>query len=112
MNNVITETIEPIWGHSYRYEINGNIPRDGVNPLGDLIADAMREHEKTDIAFVNVGTIRAEIEKAGPVTYKDLYSILPLGNYNRIGKMNAMQLKRYWKYRTSTLDYQQCSFLV
>ena len=65
MNNVITETIEPIWGHSYRYEINGNIPRDGVNPLGDLIADAMREHEKTDIAFVNVGTIRAEIEKAG-----------------------------------------------
>ena len=74
MNNVITETIEPIWGHSYRYEINGNIPRDGVNPLGDLIADAMREHEKTDIAFVNVGTIR---EKAGPVTYKDLYSILP-----------------------------------
>lgn len=94
MNNVITETIEPIWGHSYRYEINGNIPRDGVNPLGDLIADAMREHEKTDIAFVNVGTIRAEIEKAGPVTYKDLYSILPLGNYNRIGKMNAMQLKK------------------
>ena len=70
MNNVITETIEPIWGHSYRYEINGNIPRDGVNPLGDLIADAMREHEKTDIAFVNVGTIRAEIEKAGPVTYR------------------------------------------
>ena len=37
MNNVITETIEPIWGHSYRYEINGNIPRDGVNPLGDLV---------------------------------------------------------------------------
>ncbi|EEM86062.1 hypothetical protein [Bacillus thuringiensis] len=44
MNNVITETIEPLWGHSYRYEINGKIPCDGVNP--DVYADKRRSHEK------------------------------------------------------------------
>lgn len=94
---VIAYTNHPISMDSYRNEYNGKIPRDGASPLGDLIADAMRAHERTDIAFVNIGTIRAEIQQSGEITYGDLYEILPLGNFNKISKMDAKQIKQVFE---------------
>ena len=53
---------------------------DGETALGNLIADGMKAATKTDFAFMNVGGIRDEIKKAGPITWGDLFAIQPFGN--------------------------------
>jgi 5'-nucleotidase len=51
----------------------------GESAMGNLIADAQRWEMGTDFAFVNPGSIRADIE-AGPVTWEDLFHVQPFGN--------------------------------
>ncbi|MEY2192946.1 bifunctional 2',3'-cyclic-nucleotide 2'-phosphodiesterase/3'-nucleotidase [Neobacillus sp. BF23-41] len=53
---------------------------DGETALGNLIADGMKAATNTDFAFINVGGIRDEIKKAGPITWGDLFAIQPFGN--------------------------------
>ncbi|WP_426451407.1 5'-nucleotidase C-terminal domain-containing protein [Paenibacillus sp. S-38] len=77
---------------SFRYAVNGSQVRDGVTPIGNSVTDAMRWSEKSDIAFTNIGGLRAEID-AGDVTYGKLFEVLPFGNYNRTGTMTAKQIK-------------------
>lgn len=47
--------------------------------LGRLIADAIRAAASSDVAFVNRGGIRRDL-LAGPVTYGELFELLPFGN--------------------------------
>jgi 5'-nucleotidase len=51
----------------------------GESALGNLIADALRTATGADLAFVNPGGIRTCIP-AGPVTWGDLFAVLPCGN--------------------------------
>lgn len=51
----------------------------GESALGDLIADAQRETSGADIAFMNPGGIRTDIQQ-GSVTYGDLYDVQPFDN--------------------------------
>jgi 5'-nucleotidase len=51
----------------------------GESALGNLIADAQRATLKTDFAFMNPGGIRTDVS-AGPVTYRDLFTVQPFGN--------------------------------
>lgn len=55
------------------------IIRNRETNLGDLCADAYRTLLGADIAFVNGGGIRANIEK-GDVTYGDIIAVHPFGN--------------------------------
>ena len=48
----------------------------GESPAGDLVADAQQYYAKTQLAFVNTGSIRAGL-LAGPVTYGDLFTMQP-----------------------------------
>ncbi len=48
----------------------------GESAAGDLIADAQRAYAKTQLAFVNTGSVRAGLS-AGPVTYGDLFTMQP-----------------------------------
>ncbi|MDQ2838389.1 MAG: alkaline phosphatase family protein [Actinomycetota bacterium] len=48
----------------------------GESPPGDLIADSQRAYAKTQLAFVNTGSVRAGLA-AGPVTYGDLFTMQP-----------------------------------
>jgi 2',3'-cyclic-nucleotide 2'-phosphodiesterase (5'-nucleotidase family)/predicted AlkP superfamily phosphohydrolase/phosphomutase len=48
----------------------------GESPAGDLIADSQRWFAKTQLAFVNTGSVRAGL-RAGPVTYGDLFTMQP-----------------------------------
>jgi 5'-nucleotidase len=56
-------------------------------PLGDLIADAMLESTKADIAFMNPGGIRADLlakrdgRPDGSVTYAEAFDVQPFGNH-------------------------------
>ncbi|CAH0344577.1 bifunctional 2',3'-cyclic-nucleotide 2'-phosphodiesterase/3'-nucleotidase [Bacillus sp. CECT 9360] len=49
------------------------------SPLGNLIADSMRDDLKSDFAFMNPGGIRADIPQ-GTITYAELAKIQPFGN--------------------------------
>lgn len=51
----------------------------GESPLGDLIADAQRTFADADLAFMNPGGIRADIE-AGETTYGELFAVQPFDN--------------------------------
>jgi 5'-nucleotidase len=51
----------------------------GESTLGDLIADAQAEATGTQLAFMNAGGIRADLD-AGDITYNDLFTIQPFGN--------------------------------
>jgi 5'-nucleotidase len=51
----------------------------GESTLGDLIADAQREQQGTQMAFMNPGGIRADLP-AGAITYNNLFTIQPFGN--------------------------------
>jgi 5'-nucleotidase len=51
----------------------------GESTLGDLIADAQRSQQATQMAFMNPGGIRADLP-AGDVTYNNLFTIQPFGN--------------------------------
>jgi 2',3'-cyclic-nucleotide 2'-phosphodiesterase (5'-nucleotidase family) len=54
--------------------------RDGDTPLGNFVADALREAGGADLAIQNVGGIRAGLP-AGDVTTGDLYAVLPFDNH-------------------------------
>ncbi len=60
--------------------ILADMKRDGQQyALGNLVADAMREAGRSDIAVMNNGGIRANL-LAGDVNYGRLYEVQPFGN--------------------------------
>jgi 5'-nucleotidase len=53
--------------------------RDGEGALGDLLTDSLREMERADIALLNPGGLRADIEP-GELTYGKVYETLPFND--------------------------------
>ncbi|MFT3922985.1 MAG: bifunctional metallophosphatase/5'-nucleotidase [Myxococcales bacterium] len=51
----------------------------GESALGNLIADSQRAEAGADIALMNPGGIRADLD-AGPITWGELFTIQPFGN--------------------------------
>jgi 5'-nucleotidase / UDP-sugar diphosphatase len=66
---VVIAQLQDKWETQYRTESN----------IGDWFADAMRNRMKTDVAFLNSGGIRKNLD-AGPVRKMDIYEILPFDN--------------------------------
>ena len=71
-------------------------PRD-ENGIGNMIGDAFVEYGKkqgwkTDVAFYNAAGVRAPLT-AGPVTYGQLYSVLPFENTIVSVDLTGVQLK-------------------
>lgn len=63
----------------------------GESVLGDLIADEQRQATKADIAFMNGGGIRENIE-AGDVTWGQLFAVQPFNNMLYTVKMTGQQV--------------------
>ncbi|UXH44004.1 5'-nucleotidase C-terminal domain-containing protein [Rossellomorea vietnamensis] len=86
----------------------------GERPIGNLIADSHRENMHTDIAFMNPGGIRANLDE-GELTWGDLYTMLPFGtNLVKLSLTGAEikeALEQQWTgnfqtiMQTSGLDY-------
>jgi 2',3'-cyclic-nucleotide 2'-phosphodiesterase (5'-nucleotidase family) len=58
-----------------------DLPRDGNQyHLADLVADAVRAAAAADVGLVNNTGIRAPLS-AGPVSWGQLYEVLPFGNF-------------------------------
>ncbi|MHC5036412.1 MAG: bifunctional metallophosphatase/5'-nucleotidase [Planctomycetota bacterium] len=69
----------PIGEVAHRLDRSGRRYSGVSTPLGNLLADLMREAGKADIAFHNRTGIR-EILPEGPVTLRDVYKVCPFGN--------------------------------
>ena len=52
---------------------------DAQSLMGNTITDAMRNEVNADFAFLNLGGVRADI-KSGPVTYRDIFAVMPFDN--------------------------------
>jgi 5'-nucleotidase len=53
--------------------------RHRESPLGNLVADALKDAAQADVALINGGGIRAGFE-AGPLTYEALFKTFPFDN--------------------------------
>ena len=56
-----------------------SVSRIGESPLGDVLADALRNATKTQVSFMNTGGIRTSL-KPGTLTYAELFSVSPFQN--------------------------------
>jgi 5'-nucleotidase len=61
------------------------------SPLGNLIADALREAIGADFALMNAGGIRAELRE-GDLTYSDLFEVSPFDNYPTVVKLTGAEI--------------------
>lgn len=66
---------------------------DAQSPMGNTIVDAMRYMVNADFAFLNLGGVRAEI-KSGPVSYRDIFDVMPFDNMLISFKCDGATLKR------------------
>ncbi|WP_282142397.1 bifunctional metallophosphatase/5'-nucleotidase [Cytobacillus oceanisediminis] len=80
--------------------------RSGESALGNLIADSQRAAMNTDLAFINPGGIRADID-AGRVTWGNLYVVLPFSNQlvkmNLTGSQIRDILNQQWQPNTTRI---------
>jgi 5'-nucleotidase len=63
------------------------------SPLGSLLADTLRAMTHADVALVNPGGLRADLRK-GPLTYGEVYEVMPFENQVATLVLSAEQLKR------------------
>ena len=52
---------------------------DAQSPMGNTIVESMKYMVDADFSFLNLGGVRAEI-KYGPVTYRDIFQVMPFDN--------------------------------
>ena len=66
--------------------------RKAETNLGDFCADAFRDQSGADIAFMNGGGIRADVE-AGEITYNDLLNVFPFSNTMCVAEVTGSQIR-------------------
>ena len=78
--------------------------RNNEAPIGNLIADAMREGAQTDVAIQHSGGIRGgKILPPGPISALTLNSILPFGNNVCVVEVTGKELKNIMEVSAASL---------
>jgi 5'-nucleotidase len=72
---------------------NTRVDRACNMPAGELIADAMLEATRADIAFMNGGGVRSPGFGAGEITYAQAFTVQPFGNSLVTLTLTGQQLK-------------------
>jgi 5'-nucleotidase len=66
--------------------------RDGAqNPVGNMLADAMRRAARADVGMWNNGGIRANVQ-AGPLNYGGVHYVAPFGNTIAVVRLRGRDL--------------------
>ena len=78
---LLTMLAEPVGATSVRLDALSHSNRQKETNIGNFVADAYRNAAGADIGFVNGGSIRADLTyEPGPLTKRDVLSILPFNN--------------------------------
>lgn len=89
---------------------DGNrLVRNGETNLGDFVTDAYRAVTGADIAFVNGGGVRAEIN-IGEVTRKEIMDVNPWGNEMCVIEISGQQLLDALEYGSNAYPQEFGSF--
>lgn len=89
-----------------------NTARGSESNLGDFIADSIRAATHADVAVMNGGGIRTDmLYPAGPLTKKDVYSILPFGNTVVVVKVPGSALRAALENSVSQVENGAGRFL-
>jgi len=84
----VGESAVPLEAHSIQV-------RSNEQPIGNLIADAIRSEMKTDVSLMNSGSIRGDrIYPAGPLTRRTLIAMHPFGNVVTVVEVTGQLLLR------------------
>lgn len=78
--------------------------------IGNFCADAFRVFTNTDVAVINGGGIRADIN-AGDVTFNDILSVMPFGNTAHTATISGQQLMDVLEFSVSNLPETSGGFL-
>ena len=111
----VYELGEKVIGHSDVYltffdeEGNYIACRRDVN-LGNFCVDAYRSYTSADVAVINAGGIRAEINM-GDVTYNEVLGMHPFGNDIATATVTGQQLMDILEFSVSALPEMASSFL-
>lgn len=84
--------------------------RNGETNLGDFFADAVRYAGNSDIAFVNGGAIRSDIN-IGDVTYNDIINVAPFFTPISTAKISGKQLLDFLEFYSSSYPEEQGGFV-
>ena len=68
--------------------------------IGNLVMDAMLEESGADFAFLNLGGVRDDI-KGGPVTYRDVFDVLPFDSQVITMEIDGAKLKEILEVRVA-----------
>lgn len=63
------------------------------SPIGSMLADSLRAAASADVAMMNPGGLRADLD-AGPLTFGDIYEVLPFDNTVSLVSMTGEELQR------------------
>ncbi len=89
-NTVVAKTAVKLYTHD-PVATDVRIVRNAETNLGDLCADAYRAMSGADVAFVNGGGVRAQIE-AGDITLDNIISVHPFGNVMCMIEVTGQQI--------------------
>ena len=93
------------------YNADGtHIVRKQESNLGDFCADALRVFTDADIALINGGGIRANINR-GNILFNDLYNVMPFGDMIATGIITGQQLLDVLEFSVSSLPAESGSFM-
>ena len=70
------------------------------SPLGDLLADAVRDAAGTDLGAMNSGGIRANLRQ-GDLLYKDIFEVSPFDNYIAVATLTGAQVSELLRITTA-----------
>ena len=93
-------------------DARGHALRTQETNLGNFIADALRARLKTDVAVMNGGGIRANrVIPPGPLTKKDIHSILPFVNVAVVVEMTGAGLLSVLEHAVGQAPRESGGFL-
>ena len=78
--------------------------------LGDFCADAFRDQSGADIGVINGGAARVSIS-AGDITYNDILSVYPFGNYMCVIEVTGQQILDALEWGASAIPGETGGFL-
>ena len=80
--------------------------------IGDFVADAMRARLRTDVALMNGGGIRSDrIVPPGPLTRRDVVSLVPFNNVVVVLEMTGRRLREALEFGLADRERQGGQFL-
>lgn len=86
------------------------IVRKQETNIGDFCADALRIFTDADIALLNGGGIRKDINQ-GEILFNDLYNVMPFGDMIATGDLTGEQLLDILEYAVSFLPSENGVFM-